>query len=67
MSEWQPIETAPKDMAILVNCRSAQGVKIVHWIMDERYEAGGVWGLTDHRLQVAYKPTHWMPLLEAPR
>jgi hypothetical protein len=61
MSEWQPIETAPRDIPILVNCGSGRP-KIVSWVEDARYEGGGVWGLCDHGLQVAYRPTLWTPL-----
>jgi hypothetical protein len=62
---WQPIATAPRDAAIIVNCGSGRP-KIVHWVADKRYEGDGVWGLMDHGLQVAYRPTHWMPVPAPP-
>lgn len=61
MSEWQPIETAPKNECVLLNV----GGKIVvgHWKLS--------WG----RWQAEYchddhgslpQPSHWMPLPKPP-
>lgn len=63
--EWQDIKTAPTDVPILVNCGSGR-LKIVSWVPDARYEAGGIWALVDRPSQVAYRPTHWMPLPDPP-
>jgi len=50
-SEWQPIETAPKDQEILV---WAHGIG--QWVSKFAW-----WDCGAHR-----KPTHWMPLPEPP-
>jgi hypothetical protein len=75
MSEWQPIESAPKDVAILV-CGGTyydsgttfgddypfQSVEIVSWYHDQWRgpNSGG------HDEFYYYKPTHWMSLPETP-
>ena len=57
MSDWQPIDTAPKD-----------GTEVLLWWFRRHvvgsYVAGG-W--TDESLgQYDVSPTHWMPLPEPP-
>jgi hypothetical protein len=59
MSEWQPIETAPKDgTAVIVYC-PAKGVHVGN----RRSDRVG-W----YSVRGAYlcKPTHWMPLPPPP-
>jgi hypothetical protein len=73
MSEWQPIETAPRDETdILVaggtygnECVSYEfhgakftGVAIAYWDKREKWFSGGE---CDY-----YHPTHWMPLPSPP-
>ena len=73
MSEWQPIETAPRDETdILVaggthgnECVSCEfhgakftGVAIAYWDKREKWFSGGE---CDY-----YHPTHWMPLPTPP-
>lgn len=62
MSEWQPIETAPKDEWILVfgtHTRSLCPVLTVRWDGDE-------WQSGDDGYRPYVVPTHWMPLPEPP-
>ena len=69
MTDWQPIETAPKD-----------GTEVLGWSPDPRdgiaivkYETGltmGKWSVVHDAESWAwnnYDPTHWMPLPEPPK
>lgn len=61
MSQWQPIETAPKDGTLVLTwgeCRAQYAVSYwdEEWLTDFR-EKGGY--------QIVYA-THWMPLPEPP-
>lgn len=64
MSEWQPIETAPKDRtAILVYCPESGIIYQVYRFEGEdrfrMYNSGG---------RIVYqKPTHWMLLPDPPK
>jgi len=63
MTEWRPIETAPRDgTPVLVGINDAgTRVVLVRWQMDDwRYP------FTIRRLK-AYTPTHWMPLPAPPK
>ena len=73
MSEWMPIETAPKDHAILVYGKAQDtqnplvrftkaGVYSAYWdeIDDSFCLSGASW------VGPFIKPTHWMPLPEPP-
>jgi hypothetical protein len=78
MSEWRPIETAPKDKSVLV----AGGT--VHYHDDSCFPYEGplenvaiayfrssynVWvgdQLEGHDNYIEHRPTHWMPLPEPP-
>lgn len=72
MSEWQPIETAPKDgRDILVwmplgDGRGNPTVAVVDWYVANGEShwriAEGVFG----PLALDFPPTHWMPLPEPP-
>lgn len=63
MSEWQPIESAPKTtQSRLVWCPERQNVRLVFW--DGRYE--GEWR-TCGGTSLTETPTHWMPLPEPPK
>ena len=66
MSEWQPIETAPKDRrSRLVWVPGNQCIYCVSWgDHDERpgwYVFGGGWR------SMVQEATHWMPLPEPPQ
>lgn len=66
MSEWQPIETAPKDgtPVLLYEPSEDPTVHVAEWGI-------GDWHLCDFDpgydlVQRAVNPTHWMPLPEPP-
>lgn len=74
MSEWQPIETAPKDgTKIMVYCPWFGVCGPAQWD-DDRYAkkprpywthwGSGIWGVSRVRED---QPTHWMPLLQPPK
>lgn len=58
MSEWRPIETAPKDETRVLLARA--GIPSMH----TAFWRGGVWMCGGH--QYFNNPTHWMPLPEPP-
>ena len=62
MSEWQPIETAPKNETLLILA--------VEWLPgDWRIKMGG-WRLDKSEWNVfgaSWIPTHWMPAPEPPK
>ena len=62
MSEWQPIETAPKDADILG--WNGKSMTTVRWVWFPGYwalsEAGG------YTEDDEWEPAHWMPLPEPP-
>jgi hypothetical protein len=70
MSEWQPIEAAPKDgTPILVVTRSGQYV--VTWLTEGETDQNFTgWYVTDNKHGPfslrGYAPTHWMPLPTPP-
>lgn len=63
MSEWQPIETAPKMQTVLLFCPHEHYEKAIcigrFWIGD------GNWKKTPHGKYLS--PTHWMPIPEPPK
>lgn len=65
MTEWQPIETAPKDgTAILVY--AGQFCYCVEWVEEFDW-----WAVEDNKLGPfrlrGQAPTHWMPLPPPPK
>lgn len=69
MSEWQPIETAPKDgRKILLWCPTLNNMIQAQWRV---HDMGGEWvdiwnnDPIEDMQGVAY-PTHWMPLPNPP-
>lgn len=65
-ARWRPIETAPKDVFLMIACPC--GYKTLPWvyttgIMHSDYKAGR-W--IDHAGD-DMEPTHWRPLLDAPK
>jgi hypothetical protein len=70
MSEWQPIETAPKDGTAILVCSAwtmPDGLYRVGWIADGFFD-GGHWlfGWLDLDPEEYSPPTHWMPLPAPP-
>lgn len=62
MSEWQPIETAPKDgTAILV--WTGRRCTCANWSNRQFKRWNNGW---DHDRNGFIDPTHWMPLPEPP-
>ncbi len=68
---WQPIDSAPKDMSVLVYCAhlerpvvatqmTALEDGVVDWVYARRAS------LEDPVAFIARKPTHWMPLPSPP-
>lgn len=62
MSEWQPIETAPKDgTKIICFCEYYYNVPVVMvW-----QESDKTW--RSFETDSAMHPSHWMPLMEMPK
>lgn len=71
MSEWQPIETAPKGTKVLVyspdrcaNCPPEAGGAITAWHDGEYWCNGRL--ETGEIAVLKHAPTHWMPLPQPP-
>jgi len=72
MSDWQPIETAPKHIDVLLLCPH-RGVVRGRW-QDDAYaqkprpywtnDRERIWGIRQTRDD---QPTHWMPLPDPPK
>ena len=61
MSEWKPIETAPKDGTRIMlwpigNCRNGLRMETGHWCLNGHWKCG----------ERSPRATHWMPLPEPP-
>lgn len=66
---WQPIETAPKDNAILLYCPGtyqARKIFMAKWHQPGNASNPGFWAPYDGIKARLANPTHWMPLPEAP-
>jgi hypothetical protein len=70
MTEWQPIETAPKDNTVLLLCSMEYPEnpfidvgywETYAWWSGPKEEPCWVWSLLEG------KPTHWMSLPEPPK
>lgn len=74
MSDWQPIETAPKDEKATIIITDGETVECAEWSdWGKRWLASTgtmkVWEGSDERGGLAdaqCNPTHWMPLPEPP-
>ena len=67
MSEWQPIETAPKDRMILVWDEDVDHPEVVRWNDGVKafligFPDGNADATDDIVGWTAYYPTHWQPL-----
>lgn len=71
MTEWQPIETAPKDgTALLGKDVAGDWPFVMKWEGEPRAPNGGYWAYCEALLSdVAGEatPTHWMPLPDPPK
>lgn len=56
---WQPIETAPKDLVLVMT--DAGTFHTAYW----DNSSGGTWWIAGTTLSIA--PTHWHPLPEPPK
>lgn len=61
LSEWQPIETAPKEVKVIVWSQAIVCPCIAYRIEGQWADSEGDWDLRDDE-----QPTHWMPLPEPP-
>lgn len=64
-SEWQPIETAPKDRPIIVSNGEAVGEAQYHESAEGWWWAG--YHPTDASDGCVWQPAHWMPLPAPPK
>jgi len=58
MGDWNPIESAPENQAVMTKIDDKNGIRNEH-VMKRR---GRLWFLEDGSMYVYYTPTHWMPL-----
>ena len=68
MSEWQPIETAPKDGTRVLLFKPTEWPLLVESVIDAYYrqtEGGGEWVATPTGYCISFA-THWQPMLESP-
>lgn len=72
MSEWQPIDSAPKDCFVLLFCpgEGHDEQRVGQWCKsfdtdDEAWRYAALW-CGDAYVSVLCKPTHWMPLPDPP-
>jgi len=63
MSEWQPIETAPERVEVMTKIHDDKGARNETSLVRQR----NLWFFPDMSMYVYYRPTHWMPLPEAPK
>lgn len=69
MSEWQPIETAPKDGTSFIAYTAEEGVDFFHWQDLSPSDAPVGWRdsfINVYREGDPRGPTHWMPLPPPP-
>ncbi|MCA3186971.1 MAG: DUF551 domain-containing protein [Cupriavidus sp.] len=66
MSEWQPIETAPKDGRVVLLCVKVNGSPFVATGGYDSHWTGQCWVLDNRRIPSGSSITHWMPLPKPP-
>lgn len=74
MSEWQPIETAPKDGTDVILLFETGSATVGHYYVTERLSfgksvsksEGWVWTGKGFMGSIDVIPTHWMPLPARP-
>lgn len=65
MSEWQPIETAPRDGTIIYACDAVRGYDSKVAFL----KTSGEWVCIDFNqstMNIGFYPTHWYPLINLP-
>ena len=65
MSEWQPIETAPKEGREILGAFVGNGwiaYSVVRWHKHRNGQTGNF-----KHMSGVWNPTHWMPLPEPPK
>ena len=71
MTEWKPIETAPRDgreiMAINAEAGEFARPRFCRWFRATRAARNGTEFWAVRGTSQAIHPTHWMPLPEPPR
>lgn len=70
MTEWQPIETAPKGKMVLVYEDEYQEYYVAENIKGVwQYASTSIWprGTFKQNIDFVCMPTHWMPLPEPPK
>lgn len=72
MSQWQPIETAPKDGTSVLIHTEGPGCGAAVCFFDTEWGDEGWWMLDDGKLALELPlrgadPTHWMPLPRGPK
>jgi Protein of unknown function (DUF551) len=72
MSDWQPIETAPKDKGFLLAYNGDRKLYgLVCWWPGGGWNGEGCWGWNDESIawsrQRGNQPTHWMSLPDPPK
>lgn len=69
-SQWQPIETAPKDGSRFIAWFPDEGIDFCHWQKSEYESMPEGWRdsfITVYREGWKEGPTHWMPLPASPK
>jgi len=68
MSEWQPIETAPRDGTKLLGYEGDGRINTMWFESQYVWVSPGAW-ISDYNRSDTYEhqPTHWMPLPEPPQ
>jgi len=65
MSEWKPIDTAPRDGTYVLGYREGEGwMTVIYW-SDYLYKGGNWRALYCEKGD--WWPTHWMPLPQPPK
>lgn len=60
MSEWMPIDTAPRDVVVDTKIDDASGARNEQPLKCR----GRLWWVPDDSMYVYYVPTHWKPRYE---
>lgn len=68
--DWQPIETAPKDMSDIIVWGPDVPTQTAYWAPDwygDKSKPGWMASNLDEEYGAFIHPTHWMPLPEPPK